>query len=98
MEQLSMFDGMTEPGDWVETHGRRLTFDEVTERVGRLIVYDCSTESHAWYQAVRVERIITDEDGCRRAILYHGKPQRYLVSEFWFRHGKHPARAYELAN
>ena len=69
MDQMSLFDGELKPGTYVKTHGRQLSFDEITQRVGQVIIYDRSTESHNWFEAVRVERIYTcPETGERRLI------------------------------
>lgn len=98
-DQISLFDGELTPGTWVETHGRELTFDEIAESVGKIIVMDKSTENHKWFQAVRVERIYTDpESGERRLIYFDGTKQRGLVDERYFCKdypGRFPARAYE---
>lgn len=100
MDQIGLFDDELMPGTWVETHGREMTFDEVTKRVGQMIIMDMSTESHEWFKAVLVEKIITDfETGQRRLIYYDGGRQRGLVDERWFPEnytGRFPARAYEV--
>lgn len=46
MDQIGLFDDELLPGTWVKTHGRELTFDEVTKRVGQMIIMDKSTETH----------------------------------------------------
>ena len=101
MEQISLFDGEQRPGTYVKTHGRQLGFEEITHRVGQVIIYDKSTESHDWFEAVRVERIYTDpETGERRLIYFDGTKQRGLVDERYFRPdypGRFPARAWEVA-
>lgn len=92
----SLFDSVLEPGDYVESHGKRLTFDEIEQRKGEMIILDCSTQSHAWYKAVLVEEII-QADGRRRLIYYDGKKQRGYIDERWFgEHVTHPAIAYEI--
>lgn len=99
-DQISFFDNELTPGTWVETHGRELTFDEVTQRVGQIIVMDKSTESHKWFQVVRVEKIFTDyETGQMRLIYSDGSRHRGVVDERWFPEnytGRFPARAYEV--
>ena len=96
--QLRLFGGDIESsvGEWVSTHGPELTFDEIAERIGRLIVMDMSTESHKWYQIVQVEKIFTYEDGTRRLIYYSGKRQRGLVDERYFTWGS--VHAYRIPN
>lgn len=100
--QISMFNSLPvsmKPGDWIEEEhvGRELTFDEIADMVGKLIVFDYSTESHKWYKVVQAERISTDERGRRTLILYDGMKQRGTVDEMYFdKKIRFPARAYEL--
>lgn len=100
MDQIGLFDNELLPGTWVEAHGRELSFDEVTKRVGQIIIMDKSTESMESFKAVLVEKIITDfETGQRRLIYYDGGRQRGLVDERYFPEnytGRFPARAYEV--
>ncbi len=86
-------------GDYVENDqlGQELTFDDITHEVGNLIVVDWSTESHAWYKIVMVEKIHVYEDGTRRLIFYDGKRQRGLVDERYFDKSlRHPFKAWRL--
>lgn len=98
-DQISFFDGELTPGTWVENHGRELSFEEITKRVGQIIVMDKSTENHDWFQVVRVERIYTyPETGARRLIYFDGGRERGLVDERYFLPnytGRFPARAFE---
>lgn len=103
--QISLFDLITEeksykPGDWVESDviGKKLTFDEITQLIGELIVMDMSTQSHAWYKVVLVEKIIMVENNTQRRLIYYdGAKQRGLVNEMWFNESLvYPARAYKL--
>lgn len=100
MEQICLFDYELIPGTWVETHGRELSFEEITRRVGQMILMDKSTEGHRWYEAVRVECIYTfPETGEQRLVYFDGTRQRGLVDERYFRPsytGLYPARAYEV--
>ena len=87
--QISLFDFMAkefQPGDWIEECclGRELTFNEITDMVGKLIVMDMSTESHNWYKVVQVEKIVEGDSGRRRVVYYDGKRQRGLVDEIYF--------------
>lgn len=88
------------PGDWVERDviGEKLTFDEITQMIGKLIVMDLSTESHDWYKVVLVEKIVMVENNTQRRLVYYdGVKQRGLVNEMWFDESVlHPARAYRL--
>ena len=95
-EQLDFWAEVQQPGDWVSYHGRELTFDEITQRVGQLIVWDMSTQSHEWFKVVRVEKIVFC-DGHRRVVFYDGGKQRGYCSEIYFNPTTtHPARAYLL--
>lgn len=88
------------PGDWIETGnvGEQLTFDEITQMIGQLIVMDMSTESHAWYKIVMAEQIVMVENNTmRRLVYYDGVKQRGLVNEMYFNESmRFPARAYRL--
>lgn len=87
-----------EPGQWVTEIGRELSFEEITHKVGELIVMDKSTESRHWYQVVQVERIV-EVEGTRRLVYYDGKRQRGYVGEYFFPpiyKGRFPARAFEI--
>ena len=58
--QTDMFSLMepVRPGEYVVDHGRELTFYEAMQMVGCVVIHDVSTESHQWFQAVRVEKLI----------------------------------------
>jgi len=93
--QMSLFDFIerpVKPGDWLEENrlGEEMTFDEIAESVGKVIAIDMSTESHAWYEAVCVEKILEKDeyDGkYRRLIYYDGVRQRGRISEMYFQGG-----------
>ncbi len=89
------------PGQYVEQHGKELSFEEISCRIGKMVLLDCSTESHTWIKVVRIERIIYAEDG-RRLIYSDGTKQHGYVGEYWFRssgyRGNHPVIFYELAH
>lgn len=100
---MTIFDFVEEPvqpGDWVTLEsgkiGGRLTFEEIAESIGKMIVLDMSTQSHAWYKAVLVEKIVFTEIG-RRLIYYDGSRQRGSIDEIYFS-GKYMSKikAYEL--
>lgn len=109
-EQLNIFSFLQEkckafaPGDWVEKNvlGKQLTFDEIAQEIGNLIIMDKSTESHEWYKVVRVEEIaIVDDffhDRQRRLVYYDGVKQRGMVCEMFFDENRRfPARAYKIS-
>lgn len=90
-EQMSIFDLLPpeqrlKPGEWVEEDmlGEKLSFDEIAQNVGNLIIIDMSTMNHAWYKIVLVESIYTYESGERRLIYYDGARQRGLINESYF--------------
>lgn len=100
--QYSLFEDIKlglKPGDWVEAHGRELSFDEIARKAGGLVVMDHSTSSRSWYKVVRVERIVTTDDG-RRLVYFDGTKQNGIVNERFFPSGgytgSYPARAYEV--
>ena len=95
MDQMSLFDGELEPGTYVETHGALLSFEELTHMVGQVVILDCSTQSHAWYKAVRILELRVDSDGTRNLLLFDGGRQLGRVNELWFAPGeKYPEKAY----
>lgn len=86
------------PGEWVEKDllGRKLSFNEIAQNIGNLIIMDKSTSSHEWYKVVLVEKI-TSYEGRRRLIYFDGCKQRGLVDEMWFDETLiYPARAYAI--
>lgn len=53
--QISFDDllGVPTAGEIVESHGRRLSFDEAAARIGEIVILNISTENHEWFRAVR---------------------------------------------
>lgn len=99
MDRLSEYKGIPAIGSWVEKDmlGDELTFDDITNMVGELIIMDMSTESHEWYKVERVEAIIDSSDGKRHLRTYDGSKQRGTVNEIFFNKGCHnPHRAWRL--
>ena len=90
--QMSLFDFIipqVKPGEWLQESqlGKEITFDEIAQSVGKVIAIDKSTQSHALYKAVLIEKILErDEyDGrYRRLIYYDGMKQRGYISEMYF--------------
>ena len=78
--QISFDDllGVPTAGEIVESHGRRLSFDEAAARIGEIIILNVSTESHEWFRAVRVLKAVVTPDGERRLICERGKGLCYL--------------------
>lgn len=89
-----------EIGGYVEEEmlGEPLTFDEITEMVGELIVLDNSTESHAWYKVVKVEKITCNKyEEQRRLVFFDGKKQRGMINEIYFDSNyRNPQKAWRL--
>lgn len=104
-EQLDIFSFLPQekpkfnPGDWVEKDvvGEELTFDEIVQLIGNLIVMDKSTSAHEWYKVVRVEKIVVVGGNQRRLVYSDGTRQNGLVNEMYFNADmQHPARAYRI--
>ncbi len=91
-EQMNLFDFIekpVQPGEWLQEEqlGEEITFDEIAQSVGKVIAIDMSTQSHAWYKAVLVEKILEKDeyDGrYRRLIYYDGVKKRGYISEMYF--------------
>lgn len=104
-EQLDIFSFLPiqqkvfKPGEWVEKAvvGKRLTFDEIVQEAGNLIIMELSTVSHEWFQVVRVERIVLVEEGKQRRLVYFDGTRQKLVNEAYFREDScSPSRAYKI--
>ncbi len=92
-------DNIPKIGSYVEEDmlGDELTFDEIADMVGEIIVYDHSTESRAWYKVVKIEEIIDGSDGKRHLRFYDGSKQRGTVNEIFFdKSQRRPQRAWRL--
>ena len=92
-------DNIPKIGSYVEENmlGDELTFDEIANMVGEIIVCDHSTESRSWYKVVKVEKIIDGSDGKRHLRLYDGSKQRGTVNEIFFdKSQRRPQRAWRL--
>lgn len=104
-EQLGIFSFIEpqkefKPGEYIDKQylGRQITFDEITERIGKLIVLEKSTSSHEWFMVALVEKIAIVEGNQRRLVYYDGHKQRGLINEMYFSESYHsPVRAFELA-
>lgn len=76
-------------GDYVEEEmlGDLLSFDELTEMVGQLVVNDYSTESKNWYKVVRIDKIYTNVvDDSRSVLLIRGPKKNDIgrIDEYAF--------------
>jgi hypothetical protein len=88
--QMSIFDFLIRPGDWLDSveNRREMTFDECVNSVGKMILVNESTESHEWYKAMVIESVTLTPNG-RRLVCYDGERQRALLDEMFFnRRGK----------
>lgn len=91
--QLSIFDLLApqqdkktyKPGEWVDKSelGEEITFDEIANMIGELIILDKSTVSHEWFKVVQIEQIVKHE-GQRRLVYYDGGHQRGFINEMYF--------------
>lgn len=83
--QMSIFDCFPEltlkPGDYVETHGAVICHIMRPGMIGKMVVYDCSTQSHKWFRAGILEDYIPYE-GRWRSIIYVGKKERILLTHY----------------
>lgn len=101
-EQMNIFSFIEpqktfKPGEYVEEkfRGRKLTFDDIVNNVGNLIVLDGSTGVFGLYKAVLVEKIVVI--GTQRMFVYYdGTRHRGYVKEEYFSKIKFPTVAYEL--
>lgn len=87
------------PGDYVRSHGKLLTFQEIERMVGGLIVADKSTQSKEVLQVVRVVCIGSNERTRGKRLVYDdGKSKGHycLVDKIHIARRKNPARFFEL--
>ena len=66
-------------GDYVMRHGQVLCHIMRPAYIGKMIVYDCSTQSHTWFRAGILEDYIPYED-TYRSIIDVGERQRILLT------------------
>ena len=90
--QLTIFDFIEQGvGEYVTSHGANICHSMRPSYIGEKVVFDCSTESHEWFQVGILEKILpahyyhwngTDYEKrtCDRVIIYTGKKQRSLIS------------------
>lgn len=99
-DSLAKYKGIPIPGTWVEEDmlGDELTFDEITNMVGELIILDKSTDSKSCYKAVKVEEVFTTPDGNRYLRYFDGAKQRGIMSKVWFDKNQRskPERAWRI--
>lgn len=98
-DSLAKYKGIPLPGTWVEEDmlGDELTFDEITNMVGELIILDKSTDSQSCYKAVKVEEVFISSDENRCFRYFDGAKQRGTVSEVWFeKNRRKPERAWRI--
>ena len=98
-DALSTYKGIPMPGSFVEENilGDELTFDEIAEMVGEIIILDRSTESRAWYKAVKVEDVFVSNDDHRHLRYFDGAKQRGIIDEMYFsKSQRSPQRAWRV--
>lgn len=86
--QMSIYDWMPdaqpEPdvGTYVTEHGAIIPHCMRPSYIGRRVVYDCSTNSHACYQVGVLEKYFERENGIMMSVIYTGKKQRTLYDHW----------------
>lgn len=98
-DALNTYKGIPMPGSLVEENilGAELTFDEIAEMVGEIIILDHSTESRNWYKAVKVEDVFVSNDDHRHLRCYDGAKQRGIIDEMYFsKSQRRPQRAWRV--
>ncbi len=98
-DALNTYKGIPMPGSLVEENilGAELTFDEIAEMVGEIIILDRSTESRNWYKAVKVEDVFVSNDDHRHLRYYDGAKQRGIIDEMYFsKSQRSPQRAWRV--
>lgn len=96
---LSAYNGVPMRGSLVEENilGDELTFDEIAEMVGEIIILDRSTESRNWYKAVKVEDVFVSNDNHRHLRYFDGTKQCGIIDEMYFDKGqRNPQRAWRV--
>ena len=95
--QMTVFDWMPEVspepdvGEYIERHGQVIPHIMRKGYIGKKVCFDCSTESHRWFQVGILENIVPssymqlygDEYKrveCDRSVIYTGKRQRSLIT------------------
>lgn len=82
--QMSIFDyipATIQPGEYVERWGAVIPHIMRPSFIGKMVVYDCSTQSHRWMRAGLLEDYIKYESWTR-SIIYVGTKQRILYTHF----------------
>lgn len=81
--------GVPAAGEIVERHGRRMSFDEAAARIGEIIILNISTESHEWFRAIRVLKMVVAPGGERRIVCERDKGLCYLGEGFFLLKNKY---------
>lgn len=98
-DALNTYKGVPIPGSFVEENilGDELTFDEIAEMVGEIIILDRSTESRNWYKAVKVDDVFVSNDDHRHLRYFDGAKQRGIINEMYFdKSQRSPQRAWRV--
>lgn len=98
-DALSAYKGIPMPGSLVEENilGDELTFDEIAEMAGEIIILDRSTVSRNWYVAIKVEDVVVSNDDHRHLRYYDGAKQRGFIDEMYFsKSQRSPQRAWRV--
>lgn len=87
MEQLTIWDWMPaatpgpEVGEYVTHHGANICHIMRPGYIGKMVVFDCSTEGHEWFRCGILENYIPYEN-TYRSIINVGTRQRVLLTHY----------------
>lgn len=92
MDQMSLFDEIIIPGQYVKTHGEIIPFEKLENMIGKEIILDHSTESCQWFKVIRLVNTFITADGINY-VFYDGKSQKGSICEFFYiNHGRYNGR------
>lgn len=83
-DQINLFEFFPDelqPGDIITRKGAPI--DHISRRsyIGKMVCFDCSTESRKMYRVGILEKYIP-HDGTHRSIVYTGERQRSLITHY----------------
>ena len=71
-------DSDIQPGDYIESHGATICHIMRPGYIGKMVAYDCSTESHKWIR-VGILRGYIPYEGRWRSIIDVGKGRDHFI-------------------
>lgn len=88
-EQMSIFRETYLPGDYIPApEGRALTWEDLMVMSGCLVAYNCSTESHEWWQVVRLDAPVMGMGEEWRVPFFSGGKSWGNIGESSFRYNE----------